>query len=124
MNIIYAYLEDKADLKSQFQLAIILIIPAFLLIAAMLFLQYGSTANFIEIVKKYDEPPTDAQTSNIIKIIQEVDKSNQTIFNILLPVFGAWIGAVVVYFFGAQPRKKLRTVLKKSNKTLKRALKQ
>lgn len=113
MNIIYAYLEDKADLKSQFQLAIILIIPAFLLIAAMLFLQYGSTANFIEIVKKYDEPPTDAQTSNIIKIIQEVDKSNQTIFNILLPVFGAWIGAVVAYFFGAAAQKKTQDSIEK-----------
>jgi len=98
--------KESSDSERQYYLAIYLVLPAFALIAIMLYMQHMLNAEFVSIVKNYSVPPTKDQTENIINIIQEVDKSNQTIFNILLPVFGAWIGAVVAYFFGAASQKK------------------
>jgi hypothetical protein len=47
----------------------------------------------------------------IDKILNRVDQSNQTIFNILLPVFGACVGVVVAFYFGSEQARRAQEVL-------------
>jgi len=35
------------------------------------------------------------------------------LFNILLPVFGAWVGVVIAFYFGSQQKKRVQDTLEK-----------
>lgn len=61
--------------------------------------------------------PNASNTANIKDLIDKVDSSNQTIFNILLPVFGAWVGVVVAFYFGTEQAKKAQDALKEQAKS-------
>ena len=40
--------------------------------------------------------------SNLTSLLTTVNQSNQTLFNILLPVFSAWVGVVIAFYFGSK----------------------
>jgi hypothetical protein len=54
---------------------------------------------------------TDANVTTIKELIDHVDTSNQTIFNILLPVFSAWVGVVVAFYFTSEQAKRAQEAL-------------
>jgi CBS domain-containing protein len=49
--------------------------------------------------------------TNVREMISEFDRSNTTLFNILLPVFGAWVGVVVTFYFGSEQARKAQETL-------------
>jgi hypothetical protein len=87
-------------------LAVIIILPAFLLIGYMLNLQY--TTNDIATKVIADGNSNSSRIIAATALYKEIEQSNQNIFAILLSVFGAWVGAVVAYFFGAQTVQKIQ----------------
>jgi CBS domain-containing protein len=86
--------------SGRFWISCIIIVSSFALIAYMLGIQHATiTTN------------TNEQNPEVIK---EIHLSNQTVFNILLPVFGAWVGAVVAFYFGAENLQKAHDTLEKA----------
>lgn len=87
--------------KGQLYLALIIIVGAFIFIACMLAIHYLILTQVISPNKV-----TDKNVTAMMELIDRVDTSNQTIFNILLPVFGAWVGVVVAFYYGSEQAKK------------------
>lgn len=86
--------------EGRFLVSIIIIGGAFALIGGMLVIQAYTTS---EMLKK----------DTISAELKELNQSNQTVFNILLPVFGAWVGAVVAFYFGSKNLQQAQDVLEK-----------
>jgi hypothetical protein len=83
------------QINAQFWLAIAIIIPAFILIGYMLSIQDNTSKMLINRTSL-------SNSTNQRDMIAEFDRSNTTLFNILLPVFGAWVGVVVTFYFGTE----------------------
>lgn len=49
---------------------------------------------------------------------EEINKSNQNLFNALLPLFGAWIGAIIAFYFGTKNMDKVYDSLNNTQKSL------
>ena len=64
-------------------------------IAVMLYIHYVTLQNVLN-----SKNITNNNVTAVKDLIDHVNTSNQTIFNILLPVFGAWVGVVVAFYFG------------------------
>ena len=66
----------------------------------MLFIHYVTLENVLN-----SQYITDKNVTAVKEIIDHVNTSNQTVFNILLP-FGAWVGVVVAFYFGSEQAKR------------------
>jgi hypothetical protein len=78
---------------------------AFFLIGYMIWVQDHTTSEMrtqIEELIKSPHMPSNQTITTLVNALQETDKSNQTTFNILLPVFAAWVTAVVAFYFHTQ----------------------
>ncbi|NIP61472.1 MAG: hypothetical protein GWN01_05055 [Nitrosopumilaceae archaeon] len=83
----------------RFVLALLIIIPAFGLIGGMMIMQAHTS---LIISSSLDEDIDKTELERKTQLIDQLNESNQTFFNILLPVFGAWVGAVVAFYFGSE----------------------
>lgn len=99
-------------LPTEFRLSRYIIVGAFVFIGAMLLIHFVTLQSVITSPTITSKNPLD-----IKDLIDKVDTSNQTIFNILLPVFGAWVGVVVAFYFGAEQAKKAQDALKEQAKS-------
>jgi len=78
----------------------LVVLASFILISYMLVQQNQMTERFFSIIesKNFDN----ATSTNLIAAFEKIDKSNQTVFNIMLPVFSAWVGVVIAFYFGSR----------------------
>jgi uncharacterized membrane protein YraQ (UPF0718 family) len=68
------------------------------------------------IITKNRTSTISTNTVVILDVLDRLDRSNQTLFNILLPVFGAWVGVVVAFYFGSKQAKKAQEALTEQTK--------
>jgi hypothetical protein len=95
---------------TQYSLSRIIILAAFVMIGGMLIIHYTT----VNIVITHNANNATAVTG----ILDRLDRSNQTLFNILLPVFGAWVGVVVAFYFGSEQAKRAQEAQEKLVKAL------
>lgn len=70
-------------------------------IAVMLYIHYVTLQNVL------NSKNIASNNATVVKdLIDHVNISNQTIFNMLLPVFGAWVGVVIAFYFGNEQAKR------------------
>src|SRR5215469_13722187 len=94
--------------RREFRLSRYIIIGAFIFIGIMLGVHLITLQS---VVWKPVSPTV------IDGLIDKIDTSNQTIFNILLPIFGAWVGVVVAFYFGSSQAKKAQDALTEQAKS-------
>jgi hypothetical protein len=88
---------------TKYRLSRLIIAGAFVFIGGML---------VIHSVTVYHVITTNGGNATAIStILDRLDRSNQTLFNILLPVFGAWVGVVVAFYFGTEQARKAQETL-------------
>jgi hypothetical protein len=100
-------IDPKKGDKDRITLALVIIAPAFALIVIMLLIQNTTVTSIV------GNLPSEAG-SNITQfetLFEVIDRSNQTLFNILLPVFSAWVGVVIAFYFGSEQAKKSQETL-------------
>jgi len=98
-----------SPINAQFWLALAIIIPAFILIGYMLSIQDNTSKMLVD--RLFPKGSTSSNLTNQRDMIAEFDRSNTTLFNILLPVFGAWVGVVVTFYFGSEQARKAQETL-------------
>ena len=108
-------------------LAIALIVPGFILIGYMLYIQQTVTNTTIDKVGVIsDQTLANANMALSITALttyyQQVNTSNQNLFAIILPVLGTWIGAVVAFYFGAQNLKQSQESFKDAKDLIDKSL--
>lgn len=90
--------------SAQASIALAIVGLAFFFIGYMLWMQDHTTSEtrsqIEEMIKTHDMPSN--KTTAMLDALDKTDKSNQTTFNILLPVFAAWVTAVVAFYFHTQ----------------------
>jgi hypothetical protein len=82
-------------------LALLIVVPAFILIFYMLSIQQGTNNEALSSARNLtslNATSIDALTD----FYRELFQSNQTMFALMTTVFGAWVGAVVAFYFGAK----------------------
>ena len=89
--------------RREFRLSRYIIIGAFVFIGIMLGVHLITLQSAIKV--------TNGNITATNSLIDKIDTSNQTIFNILLPIFGAWVGVVVAFYFGSVQAKKAQDAL-------------
>lgn len=97
----------------RFLLAAIIVFAAFALVGFMLAIQSYTVTTVISSVKS---------GSNLTSTLNTVNQSNQTLFNTLLPVFGAWVGVVVAFYFGSKQAEKAQDALVKTTSSVEEKL--
>jgi CBS domain-containing protein len=107
-------------------LALLIIVPAFILIAYMLVIQWGAVNTTTQQISTVMSKPIDQNTPNTISELsdfhQQTNASNQNMFSIILTVFGTWVGAVVAFYFGTQNLKQSQESFNKVQDNLGKAL--
>jgi hypothetical protein len=105
-------MEDNSKIGGLFQdrIARLLILGAFVLIGAILLIHVFSTSY---ILQHYSLNST--ATSDIFR---DVNSANTNIFNIILALFGAWVGAVLAFYFGSQSVDKAYSSLKQAQQSI------
>jgi CBS domain len=98
-----------SPINAQFWLALAIIIPAFILIGYMLSIQDNTSKMLVD--RLFPKGTNSSNLTNQRDMIAEFDRSNTTLFNILLPVFGAWVGVVVTFYFGSEQARKAQETL-------------
>lgn len=100
----------------RFSLAMLVILGSFILISYMLVQQNQTTERFFNIIesKNFDS----ATSTNLVGAFEKIDKSNQTVFNIMLPVFSAWVGVVIAFYFGSRNLDKAQEATEKAQKVI------
>ncbi|MGD9533026.1 MAG: hypothetical protein AB7V56_04555 [Candidatus Nitrosocosmicus sp.] len=83
----------------QDKIARLLIFGAFILVGIMLAIHIYSS-NFI--FDKWSSNSNDTTTRATLDLFREVSSANNNIFNIILALLGAWVGAVLAFYFGSQ----------------------
>jgi hypothetical protein len=94
--------------RREFRLSRYIIIGAFIFIGIMLGVHLITLQS---VVLK----PVSGDVIN--SLIDKIDTSNQTIFNILLPIFNAWVGVVVAFYFGSSQAKRAQDALTEQAKS-------
>ena len=101
----------------QDKIARLLIIGAFILVGVMLAIHFFSTSYLLE---EYNT--RNAKNANItetdVNFYREVNSANNNIFNIILALLGAWVGAVLAFYFGAQSVDKAYSSLNQAQQSL------
>jgi hypothetical protein len=100
---------NSGQINAQLVLALAIIIPAFILIAYMLSIQDNTSKMLVD--KLFPKGTTASNPTNRTEMIAEFNRSNTTLFNILLPVFGAWVGVVVTFYFGSEQARRAQETL-------------
>jgi CBS domain-containing protein len=107
-------------------LALLIIVPAFILIAYMLVIQWGAVNTATQQINTMISNPIDQNTPDTISELsdfhQQTNASNQNMFAIILTVFGTWVGAVVAFYFGTQNLKQSQESFNKVQSDLGKAL--
>jgi hypothetical protein len=83
----------------QDRISVFLIGGAFILIAIILGIHFYSASIIITQFNNSDPPPTNDER---VDFFGEINTSNLNLFSIILTLFGAWIGAVLAFYFGSQ----------------------
>lgn len=83
----------------QDRISLFLIGGAFILIAFILGIHFYSSSIIITQFNNSDPPPTKEER---VDFFGEINTSNLNLFSIILTLFGAWIGAVLAFYFGSQ----------------------
>lgn len=106
----------KGIVGRRFLLAMLVILASFILIGYMLVQQNQMTEQFFNIIesKNFDN----ATSTNLIEAFEKIDKSNQTIFNIILPLLGAWVGVVIAFYFGSRNLDKAQEATEKAQEII------
>jgi CBS domain-containing protein len=105
--------ESAQEPDRRFLLAAIIVFAAFVLVGFMLAIQSYTVTTVISSGKS---------GSNLTSALTMVNQSNQTLFNTLLPVFGAWVGVVVVFYFGSKQAEKAQEALVKTTSSVEEKL--
>lgn len=92
--------KSKISSKRRFWVALLIIVPAFAIITGMLLIHAHTNQVYLQQIQTGDF--TDTNKQNFKDMVDAVDKSNQTLFNILLPVLAAWVGTVIAFYFGTE----------------------
>jgi hypothetical protein len=109
----------KLSLKDvgQTWLALLIIVPAFGLISYMLLIQQITINDALSSVR--------GQTSvdeTLTGFYREINQANQTMFALMTTVFGAWVAAVVAFYFGTKSLAKTQDSLDKQTEAIREAL--
>jgi hypothetical protein len=88
---------------TKYRLSRLIIAGAFVFIGGMLAIHYVTVYHVIT--------TNGVNATAIGTILDRLDRSNQTLFTILLPVFGAWVGVVVAFYFGTEQARKAQETL-------------
>jgi hypothetical protein len=81
-------------------LALLIVVPAFILIFYMLFMQQSTITQAVTAVGMNSADAT--KVTALTNFYRELYQSNQNMFALMTTVFGAWVGAVVAFYFGAK----------------------
>jgi hypothetical protein len=54
------------------------------------------------IIDEYKNSTNDTMRTNLSNFYKDINASNLNIFSIIFSLFGAWVGAVLAFYFGAQ----------------------
>ena len=100
----------------RFSLAMLVILGSFILISYMLVQQNQTTERFFNIIESKNFDNT--TSTNLVEAFEKIDKSNQTVFNIMLPVFSAWVGVVIAFYFGSRNLDKAQEATEKAQKVI------
>lgn len=99
----------------QFVLAVIIIIPSFGLLGGMLYVQVYSLEYQVQQLNQFYSDSLDAdygpdefelKKSLLLQVFGDMRESNERFSNMLLPVFAAWVGAVIAFYFGISKNEK------------------
>jgi hypothetical protein len=82
-------------------LALLIVVPAFILIFYMLTIQQATNNEALKFVGTVSSP-NDTRIAALAGFYRELFQSNQNMFALMTTVFGAWVGAVVAFYFGAK----------------------
>lgn len=105
---------DDTDSSKRFWLAVLIIAPAFILIVVMLGIQSATVGSIGSIIERISNTADAPKIEALNELFDRTERSNQTLFNILLPVFGAWVGVVIAFYFGAEQTKRAQDALEKA----------
>jgi hypothetical protein len=99
----------------QDQISVVLIGGAFILIAFILGIHFYSSSIIIIQFNSSTPPPTSEER---VDFFGEINTSNLNLFSVILTLFGAWIGAVLAFYFGSQSLDKAYTSLRQAQESI------
>jgi len=103
---------------NRYNIAVMIIVPAFVLIAFMLFMQLTmSNTTFDSINDIISKNMTQQQTKDAVRAFEDINKSNQTVFYTILPILSALVGAVVAFYFGDKNLQAAHDIFGKTQKS-------
>jgi hypothetical protein len=97
----------------QDQISVFLIGGAFVIIAFILAIHLFNTGG---ITSTFDN--TNASNEERIDFFREINTSNLNLFSIILTLFGAWVGAVLAFYFGSQSIDKAYSSLNQAQESI------
>lgn len=98
--------------------AFTIIFLSFGILFLMLVIQSNETSNAIEkIALIADQSNFAEKAKSINETFAQIEKSNQNVFNMMLPMLGAWVGAVVAFYFGSRNLEKAQEVITNLSKS-------
>jgi hypothetical protein len=86
-------------------LALLIIVPAFIAIFYMLWIQQQTITDAQSSVNNVNSL-NDSRIETLTGFYRELNQSNQNMFALMTTVFGAWVAAVVAFFFSAKNQAK------------------
>jgi hypothetical protein len=86
-------------------LALLIIVPAFIAIFYMLWIQQQTITDAQSSVNNMNSL-NDSRIETLTGFYRELNQSNQNMFALMTTVFGAWVAAVVAFFFSAKNQAK------------------
>jgi hypothetical protein len=104
-------------------LALLIIIPAFVLIFYMLSIQHGTINDALSSVRAADNSVNDSRIETLTGFYRELNQSNQNMFALMTTVFGTWVGAVVAFYFGSKSLSRSQDSLDKVQRSQGEAIK-
>jgi hypothetical protein len=108
----------KLSLKDvgQTWLALLIIVPAFALIAYMLLIQQSTINDALLSVRGLNSNAAtpDTRIATLTGFYREMNQANQNMFALMTTVFGAWVAAVVAFYFGTKSQAKTQDALEKA----------
>jgi hypothetical protein len=93
-------------------LALLIVVPAFILIFYMLSIQQATNNEALSSAGNLNSV-NDTRIDALTGFYREIYQSNQNMFALMTTVFGAWVGAVVAFYFGTKSLAKTQDSLDK-----------
>jgi hypothetical protein len=97
----------------QDQISVVLIGGAFVIIAFILAIHLFNTGGITTTFNN-----TNATNEERIDFFREINTSNLNLFSIILTLFGAWVGAVLAFYFGSQSIDKAYSSLNQAQESI------